>query len=88
MSKLASLNYLVDIKSALKVIELCEELLALLSWDPLIYEAGDPRDWLFDQIGEEHDVGSSVKHLQDLDLSVDLLALHWLEDFDDTLLVV
>ena len=44
--------------------------------------------WVFKDVEELHDVGTSIESLKNLHFSVLLLNANWLQDLDDALLIV
>lgn len=77
-----------DVKPDVKVCELRIKDLKVHVLDVLRDQAGYLGTGIPNDVQQRDDVGATSQVLEDLDLSLDLLLLHWLQHLDDTWLVV
>lgn len=84
---------LQDLEHVVSDVKVCETLVkfsevSLTRVDELCDDGGCLGQWVSDNVDQVNNVGASLQSLQNLDLSSDLVLLHWFENFDDDSLIV
>lgn len=88
VAEVERLEQLQDVESHIQVVELGVQAAKVGVVDVLKDERGRLALRVAHDIEEGDNIGPTGEVLQNLDLSLDLLLLNWLEDLDNTLLVV
>ena len=79
---------LVGVESDVDVRKVVDQLFGFDVGDVLENEAGSLRDSVAGHVKQLHNVGASVKRLEDFGFAVDLLGADGLQNLNDTVLVV